>query len=267
VREAIQRFSVPIPERIEYAHTGWRKLDCGWLYLHANGAIGVDGAHANVRTTLPDALAPMVLPAPPERGAELTRMVSAGLALLDLAPERITAPILAAVWRAVLDRSDLTIFLLGKTGIFKTSVAALAQAHFGAEFSGETLPGQWASTANFLEGLAFTAKDTLLVIDDFKPGGSVADRQRLNREADRLLRAQANGAGRSRMRSDGTLRPAKPPRGTLLSTGEDRPSGESLDARLLFVELQQGDVDRAKLTSCQRDAAAGLYAGATAAFV
>jgi uncharacterized protein DUF3854 len=267
VREAIQRFSMPIPKRIEYAHTGWRKLDGGWLYLHADGAIGADGARADVRTILPNALAPMVLPAPPERGVELSRMVSAGLALLEVAPERITVPLLAAVWRAVLDRSNLTIFLLGKTGAYKTSLAALAQAFFGAEFNAETLPGQWASTANFLEGLSFVAKDTLLVIDDFKPGGSIVDRQRLNSEADRLFRAQANGGGRSRMRSDGTLRPLKPPRGTLLSTGEDRPSGESLDARLLFVEMHQGEVDRAKLTSCQHDAAAGLYAGATAAFI
>ena len=49
-----------------------------------------------------------------------------------------------------------------------------------------------------------------------------------HREADRLVRAQGNRSGRQRMRQDSTLRPAKPPRGLLLSTGEDVPRGHSL---------------------------------------
>src|SRR5262249_31076690 len=96
---------------------------------------------------------------------------------------------------------------------------------------------------------------------------SAADVQRFHREADRLLRAQGNRAGRGRCRTDGTPRPAKPPRGLILSTGEDVPRGQSLRARMLVLEVAPGDVNAERLTDCQRDAAAGSYAQALAAFV
>jgi hypothetical protein len=82
-----------------------------------------------------------------------------------------------------------------------------------------------------------------------------------------LLRAQGNRAGRQRMRADGGLRPPKPPRGLVLSTGEDVPRGQSLRARLLALELAPGELDWPRLTACQREAAAGRYAGALAGYV
>src|SRR5216684_5717445 len=78
-------------------------------------------------------------------------------------------------------------------------------------------PALWASTANFNERLAFIVKDATIVIDDFRPG--IAERRRLEGEADRLLRAAANGAGRGRLKSDTSLRTAHPPRALILSTG------------------------------------------------
>src|SRR5262249_57001791 len=102
------------------------------------------------------------------------------------------------------------------------------------------LPASWSSTGNALEGLAFTAKDALLVVDDFCPTGSTGDVQRYHKEADRLFRGQGNRAGRQRMRADTTLRPDKPPRGLALSTGEDVPRGQSLRARLLVLDVSPG---------------------------
>jgi hypothetical protein len=119
----------------------------------------------------------------------------------------------------------------------------------------------------FHEGLAFIAKDTLLVIDDFRPGASTGERQRLYQDADRLLRAAANGAGRGRLRSDASLRPAHAPRALILSTGEEKPSGGSLIARTFLVEVEPGDIDPQRLTACQRDAGSGLYAQATAGYI
>jgi len=69
------------------------------------------------------------------------------------------------------------------------------------------------------------------------------------------------------MRPDGSLRPSKPPRGLIVATGEDRPRGQSLYARMLVIEIRQGDIVGQRLTACQADAAAGLYAEATSAFI
>src|SRR5204862_335813 len=113
--------------------------------------------------------------------------------------DRITVPLLAAVYRAVLGAADFALHLAGETGQGKTELAALAQQHYGAGLDARNLPGNWASTGNSLEGLAFAAKDGLVTVDDFVPAGTVADVARMHREADRLLRAQGNRSGRMRM--------------------------------------------------------------------
>jgi len=73
------------------------------------------------------------------------------------------------------------------------------------------------------------------------------------------------------MWADGTLRATKYPRGLVLSTGEDMPSGQSLRSRLLTLEVDKrngsNSVDWAKLTIAQSNAARGLYAEAMAGFV
>jgi hypothetical protein len=174
---------------------------------------------------------------------------------------------LAAVYRAVLGGTDFAIHVTGGTGQFKTELAAICQQHFGPGMDARHLPASWSSTGNALEGIAFAAKDSLLTVDDFVPQGSANEVQRYHREADRLLRAQGNRSGRGRMRADGTLRPNKPPRGLIMSTGEDVPRGQSLRSRMLVIEVDRGDVDLHRLTACQEDASAGLYAAALAAFI
>jgi hypothetical protein len=129
------------------------------------------------------------------------------------------------------------------------------------------LPATWSSTANALEILTFHAKDALIVIDDFAPQGSAVDVSRYHAAADRVFRAAGNHAGRIRCDSTTNLREPKPPRGLILSTGEDIPRGHSVRARLLILELSKGVITASKLTECQRDAEAGLYAEAMGAFI
>ena len=69
------------------------------------------------------------------------------------------------------------------------------------------------------------------------------------------------------MRADGTLRPAKPPRGLILSTGEDVPRGHSIRARMLVVEVGPEDIVWSVLSQCQQDAADGVYAQVFATYI
>jgi len=265
-RTAIQLFSENVAESRVYAHLGWRKIEERWVYLHAGGGIGSDGPVAGVEVSLTVPLGRYRLPDPPQ-GVDLTRAIRGSLRILDLAPLHITLPGLAAVYRAPLRICDFTLHLAGPTDAGKSALAALDQQHYGAEMDARNLPAGWESTANSLEGLAFLAKDALLVVDDFAPTGSMSDVQRLHRDADRLLRAQGNGTGRARMRSDATIKAPKPPRGLILSTGEDVPKGKSLRGRMLILELGPKDLDFTALTACQSDAAAGVYARTLAAYV
>lgn len=265
-RTAVQLLSGTPVRRDIYTHLGWRCLNDSWLYLHAGGAINGDGPVLGIEVHPPEALARFVLPVPP-RGAEVVQAISASLRLVDLGPDRIMIPLLAAMLRSVLGHADFSLHLTGPTGAGKTELAALAQQHFGKEMDARHLPGSWSSTGNALEGLAFAAKDVLLVVDDFAPTGATSDIQRYHREADRLLRAQGNHTGRQRMRADATLKPTKAPRGLIASTGEDIPRGLSLRARLLVIEVSPTDLEWDLLSECQTDGASGRFAQVVAAFV
>jgi hypothetical protein len=265
-RAAIQRLSGEVPQRTVFSHTGWRELGGRWMYLHAGGAIGPEGAVAGVETSLLGDLARFVLP-DPLSADELVHAVRASLGFLEVAPAAIAVPLYAALWRAPLGLADFSLHLTGKTGIGKSELAALAQQHYGAGLDARHLPGSWSSTGNALESLAFAVKDAVFVVDDFAPAGSSSAVARLHGDADRVFRAQGNRSGRQRMRADGTLRATKPPRGLIISTGEDVPQGQSLRARFLTLALSEGDVDWSRLTSRQRDARAGLSARALAGYV
>jgi hypothetical protein len=264
-RVGIQTLSGVPAEHYQYEHTGWRQIGEQWVYLHGDGWIGgvIPGS---VSVALEGAMAGYRLP-PVADEATTREAVRASLRMLELAKPEITYPLYTLVWRAAIETCDFAAHITGATQSGKSTVAALAQQHFGATMNARRLPASWGSTANALTEIAFTAKDALLTVDDFVPKGTTYDVQKLNALAEQVLRAQGNNAGRSRMRDNATLRAARPPRGLILSTGEDIPPGESLRARMLIVELARGDLKVEVLKHCQADADAGLYAQAMTGFL
>jgi hypothetical protein len=265
LREAIQFLSGDVHTRRIFTHTGWRRVDDEWVYLHAEGAIGEGGPVDDVDVELGAGLEKYILPPPPS-ASRIRDALREVLRLRDVAPRRISDPLLACIFRAALRRSDFSLHLTGKTGVRKSELAALAQRFFGKEMHAKALPGNWSSTANSTETMAFTLKDSILALDDFAPSGTQAD-EKLQREADRILRSQGNASGRRRLRADLSLVTPRVPRGTIISTGEDVPRGDSLRARLLILDVRDGDVDLDALTGLQAAAAEGLYAEALSAFV
>jgi hypothetical protein len=265
-RTAIQSLSMTAEQRCIYAHTGWRKVDGHWAFLHAGGAIGGNGVVSDVNVRLAGQMSRYSLRLPANTES-LAIALRASLKLIELGPEPISFPLLAATYRAVLGEADFAIHLAGETGAFKSEVAALHQQHFGADMDRLHLPGTWSSTGNALEALAFFGKDALVVIDDFAPQGNSADVARYHAAADRVFRAVGNHAGRSRLDSTAKLREPKPPRALILSTGEDVPRGQSIRARLLILELSKGSVESAALTERQKEAQAGYFTEAMGAYV
>jgi len=267
-RAAIQLLSgTTIPSRTIYTHLGWQKIDGQWSYLHAAGAIGANGAIAGVQVQVPDDLSRYILPAPPS-GDRLIQAIRTSMRILDgLLSDEVSFPVHSAIWRAAAGLCDFALHVVGHTGGGKTMLAILAQQHQGAGLDSGNIPASWSSTANSLEVIAFTAKDALLLVDDSAPDGTVHDVQKQHREMARLLRAQGNRSGRQRLRADGTLQQTKYPRGLILSTGEDVPKGQSIQARILILEVEIGAMNWELLTICQADAASGVYAEAYSGYI
>src|SRR5262249_16765551 len=151
--------------------------------------------------------------------------IRASLRLLDLAPRRITVPLIGAVYRSIHGAGDFGLFIVGPTGVRKTELASRGQQLFGAVMDSRNLPRSWSRTANAFEAYACLCKDAVFTIDDFWARGTSNDIERLNSQADRLFRGQGNNAGRQRMKADLNLAATKYPRGLLLSTGESVPTG------------------------------------------
>lgn len=268
LRAAIQELSDVrgIASKRVYAFTGWLFTQAGPVYLHAGGAVGTEGPVDGLEVDLSGNLARFCL-RPPLTGHDLKEGIRATLEILNVAPLEVSGPLMAGLWRSVLDSCDFALWLVGETGQGKSELAALVQQHFGPELNARNFPGNWSSTPNSLEGLTFAAKDSLTVIDDFAPKGSMQDMARYHSTAERILRAQGNNAGRGRMTAQGTLRPEKAPRGLVLATGEDVPKGHSARARTLILEFPKGGMNWKALTPLQTQARSGVFAGVMAAYL
>lgn len=270
LRAAIHCLSENPERKTVYRHTGWIKVEGRWIFVSSGRAIcAADQDIPDVQVDFHGRLSIFSLPTPPN-GERLREVVHSSLSLLGIAPDEISLPLLAAMYRAPLAELvpiDFSLFLAGPTGVFKTATAAIFQSHFGHEFNGRNLPASWTSTDNALEKESFLAKDVPMVIDDYAPSGGRRDVDKLQRTAERVLRAQGNLAGRQRMFANGNLRPEYHPRGLIISTGEDLPPGHSLRARIIFVSISKGDVATVTLSEAQRLGSSGVYSEAMSAYV
>lgn len=267
VRTGVQALSLgKTTRRRVITHTGWRHFNGRWVFYHGGGAIGEEGL-IEADVDLPPSLTPCVLPAPPT-GDRLRDVVRAVLYdLPKVAPDMIMLPLIGCVPVAILTGADFSLFLLGITGKGKTAVYLLVQGFFGASFNEETIPANWGSTPLSIQEVAHMAKDIVCGVDDFLPKGTQIEKAKMHAKAETVLRGQANRSGRGRCRPDGSIRPERPPRGMIVATGEDLPHGQSLIARLVGVEVKDGDIDWDQLTVCQNQSREGVYAEVCSAFV
>lgn len=258
-----------------YTHTGWRDLPGhGPVYLTAGACIGAAGAVPGVRVELLGRLSAYSLPEPVS-GDALRKAVRASLALLELAPDSVSVPLLCLTYRAPLGDLNFASWVYAQTGSGKTTYAALYQAHYGAGWKAEHLPASWQGTANALAREAFLAKDALFILDDFKPEGAQAEVSKAHAELSRLLGSVGDRAGRSRMLPDGiTIRTGPYPRGAVLTTAEDTPRKRSDVARTVMVKVSAPlfgsgapEGRSAQFEAARQEAASGLYALAMSGYL
>jgi hypothetical protein len=122
----------------------------------------------DVQVQLPSALEHYQV-RPPAGADEGVGAIRAGLRFLSVAPDRISYPLLAAVYRAALGNVDFSLFLAGPSGSFKTALASLCQQHFGAAMDAKALPAHFDSTANALEARAESSSSNCVTAGDISP--------------------------------------------------------------------------------------------------
>lgn len=269
LRTAIQYLSKNFEKRKVFTHTGWQKLgNEKRAYLSGSGAVGQGSGQDEVEVELDNDLSKYRLPKRAGLTEDPARAMQASLEFTKMAPFEISTPVWAAIWLAPLCeliRATFVVWLYGRTGTLKSTLAALALNHYGAEFDGFQFPANFTDTPGRLEHKAFLVKDALLVIDDYAPQKTLREAIEYQRTAHHIIRAVGNQAGRGRLTREIKARQSYAPRGLVMVTGEELPETESLLARLFIVELKKDSVDRDRLSAMQ--AVRGIYSQAMVGYL
>jgi hypothetical protein len=253
VRDYIQSQAEGIPQRTIYTHTGFRNVDGKLCYLYHGGAIGAD----NICCELDNGLKEYTFI--DKQGITADQAIRETLNLMKIAPDNISFPLLAFMFLAPLTHfltiagitPSFALYLKGSTGTFKTTVSLLWLAHFTNGILNSP-PTNFSSTPNAVERMAFSMKDSDLLVDDMHPT-STNEKRKMDELAQRLARGAGDHASRGRMNSDTTLKASYTPRGLTIITGEDMPSiGQSGLARFFFVNFEKGDINKSLLTDRQK---------------
>jgi hypothetical protein len=254
LRAMIQSTSHPDVTTI-YRHTGWQEIAGRRAFLHCGGAIFATGNDPSIQVRMPQELSRYDL----TTTAKPAEAVRATLDLLNLTTPEVIWPLIGGTLAPLFGPVDFAMHVTGRTGTFKSELMSLFQSHYGPKMDARHLPGSWSSTVNAIEALAYLAANAVFVLDDFVPQGTSYAVRQLQGNADRIIRAQGNQAGRARLTDTSNMQATMYPRGIIMSTGEDTPEGHSVRARMLILELSPGDIEAPKLSAAQ--ARRDLYAG------
>ena len=235
-----------------YAHTGFIRINEKLVYLSQGQVIG-DVKNLDVDLSL-DRLEQYHFT---ENEFDVKEALKTSYSILDVAEHKITIPLLAVTYLAPLTTlfaengllADFVVWLEGKTGSRKSSLAAVLLSHNG-NFTRNNFPCSFRDTANSLEKKAYVLKDTLNVIDDFNPETVGTGK---TGTSEKLLGMYGDRAGRDRMSRDGkSLNGAYFPRGLCIMTGESFPKvAESRLARAILVDIKPTSIDLSKLKNVQ----------------
>ena len=256
VRYVIQLSSTKAEHQTVYTVTGWKQIDGKWVFLlPGDEEYTVSLSNKMHGYGMAEEASDLDL-------AILTRLLTAGPAT-----EIILFPLLALVFLSPLNHflklagcePKFVLFLIGRTGTRKSSLAALMLSFFG-NFTASDLPMSFQDTANSIAYNSFSLKDVLTCIDDFHPATRYEE-QKQTATAQTILRVYGDRAAKGRLRSDCSPMEARPPQGNAIVTAEFPPDiGESGTARYLALELNPQDVDLDVLTYFQAQAAEGVMA-------
>lgn len=257
---------------------GWHEVAGEWVYASADTVFGPAGPVTAV-TQIYDA-DECTLPEAPT-GDRLREVVSATLKMLDAAVPRVAVPTLAWVWLAPLvslfPETAMPRFVAwtwsngaaGVFGVFKSNYAAIAQAHSGTGYQSEAdlLPAA-DTTVPSLAAILVARKDTLVLIDDYKPGETSTVSNKTQGTAEQGLRLGTNRQNRQIRRHRGPGGGGKGKNAALLwYTAECLPlfdSGSTHD-RTFPVQVNKGDISADGLTELQ--SAMDAYPESGAAYV
>ncbi|MBR5089342.1 MAG: DUF927 domain-containing protein [Ruminiclostridium sp.] len=226
-----------------FTHTGWRKIDDKWCFLHAGGAIGAEDVEVRLEGNLDRYRFP-------ETTGDVIERNNAFRSVFGSADKKMILPFIAQVFLTPLNEflrqaghePSFVLNYVGRTQSRKSTLAALMLSFFGS-FTAASLPANFKDTANALEKKGYILKDMLMIVDDYHPAATMKERRTMEQTMQSLSRMYGDRRARDRLNTEIALRSGNIPRGNVAVTGEDIASiGQSGIARNFIVEMQPDSV-------------------------
>lgn len=184
--------------------------------------------------------------------------------LFNIAPLSVILPCVVYCFQSAMNplyreagiEPSFLLYIIGKTGSRKTTLAKLLLNFFGHFEYATPSPAGFRDTANAIEKKYAVGDGIVLLIDDKVPYTNAYLKANADGVEQAALRLSGDKAPRAKMNADGTLKKAYRPKAGCIMTGEDglQSVTESGIARAFTVELKPTDIDLDKLTYLQENA-------------
>lgn len=237
-----------------YQYIGFTDIEGITTFLHTGGAVGID---KDIKVELEDEnLNRFKLT---NKEFDIKDTLKKTLECLDVAPKRISLPILALVFMSVLTSlfkevgiaMGFLTWVQGPQHCLKTSMVSAIASHFGFFDKNHT-------PMSFLDGIpsakekAAKLKDVLCICDDYYPSANKQEAQEMKKFAQMLISLFADGMSGSRSKSNGQMRKTNRAKGQIIVTGEMFPDlSQSRMSRVLFINVEDGEIRSKELKNIQ----------------
>lgn len=234
-----------------YNHTGWIITEDGQrVYLNGSHSICNEGLTQDYAVELdPDFQCFQFYPVKDD-AADCFHSVVYGLD--DAVPDWVYIPLLAYTFMTPLNdmlRSKgkepcFSLYLIGKTGSYKSSLSKLLLCFFGKLSYADTAPVTFLDTQNAIGRKLAVGADLPLLLDDRRPTNNSADKLRYEGIEKFVSSAIGDRATRGRLNADSTAKVSYVAKSNLIITAEEAfvNIGSSSIARSVSIELQPDTV-------------------------
>ena len=232
-----------------YTDAGWQKIKNEYIYV--NKSMEIKGIQVMTELNLPyDSLYT------PNDILEIWSKATSIYLNHNISSVLITYAFLGVAYK-VFDESGypphFLLFITGKTGSFKTSIAKVLYTQLMEDKYRDSPRRIDVDTQTAFErGLVQSGVDTITLIDDFAPNKT---RKKMNDMKDNLeMIIRMVGDGSTKSRSNANLEDCRGEgvKGMVALTGELKGNGLSSNLRCLFCEIEKGSVNLETLTWFQR---------------
>jgi len=248
---------------VKYTHTGWNVSEDNKKRVFLNGGYSItkDGLTDKYSVELDSCFDHFCFFKVDEPDEECLRAVWNGFR--QVLPGSKAIPLLAYVFMTPLNEMlrgigrepCFSLYIVGRTGSYKSSVAKLLLNFFGKFSYSDPAPCSFNDTPGSMEKKLAVGADIPLLVDDRRPSQS-RDRAQFETAEKYLSSAIGDRAARGRLNADGSAKTPYIPRANAIVTAEEafQNIGSSSTARAVTVEFEKDTVDFQAMYELQQKA-------------